>query len=774
MLLLMGSFVFPAWAQERPTFDPTRVSEKTRNYWAFRPITNLAVPEIDAPQWQENPIDAFVYHRLAEAGLKPNAQATRRELIRRACYDLTGLPPTLQEVQAFEQDESPQAFAKVIDRMLNSPHYGEKWARHWLDLVRYAESNGYERDSVKQQAWGYRDYVIRSFNQDKPYDRFALEQIAGDELDDLTEDSIRATGYYRLGLWDDEPSDRQQARYDYLDSIVSTTGEVFMGLTVGCARCHDHKIDPVPQKDYYRMLAFFANISPHGKELANVVDLATIFGSRPIAGDADVLVPDARTGSSQWLYTFEKPNSKWSDPEFFTTGWRYGRAGFGKTDDPLAVIHTNWTGPEIWLRRDFEVRGDLERLTLSILQHGVAEVWINGTLVRELTHPLADYQNISLNEFLPLLKEGRNVVAVHCLKGDKSHYIDAALSTEEVRQAMVVAENGFHMTYVLSRGKAAVPGEEVGPGFLSVISRSQPEIVGREKTSGRRRAFAQWIVDPHHPLAARVMANRIWQYHFGRGIVRSSNNFGRLGDRPTHPMLMDWLAAEFIRRGWSMKSMHKLIMLSKTYRMSAKARVDAMAKDPANDLLWRFDMRRLSAEEIRDSILAASGKLNRKMFGPSIYPELPAEVIHTSSDGAVKWGVSPVDQIHRRSIYVFIRRSLQPPMLTTFDFADTDSSCAVRFSTTVATQALTMLNGKFISVQAEHFAGRVGRVAETPHDQVRCGLEIAMSRPATEEEVRRGIELLGRIQAEHGLDKKTAMERYCLLLLNLNEFLYVD
>ena len=968
--------------------DPTRVNAKSKNYWAFKPVVRPPVPTVSDPKWRENPIDAFVWSQLQANELHPNPRATREELIRRASMDLTGLPPTPEQVAAFSADKSGDAWPRLVDSLLESPHYGEKWGRHWLDLVRFAESNGYERDSPKPMAWTYRDYVIRAFNENKPYDRFLMEQLAGDELQDANADSVTATGYHRLGLWDDEPVDRELARYDYLDSIVATTGEVMLGLTVGCARCHDHKIDPFPSADYYRMLAFFANISPHGKGKANLVTvkgsppnhysepvddararsnalrdqrrieeefvskskdrkLATLrsplgdlrfrfyrntwetlpdfdqinpetegvvdgrfldfanasrleamgmvyegrfWGEKhgeyefvvkakdgvrlqinnitllehrgpgektvrarvklpghPVPFRLDyyhrtgkpvlevtvrgpdqrtvslvhhgspaprVLLADARLGGETWSYTKTKPDVDWVGLDCQPEGWKAGGAGFGKPGTPGTVVRTEWKGPDIWLRKEFEVKDAPEQLVLRVHHDEDAEIYINGTKVAGFVGPRGSYMEQRLDvSGKELLREGRNVIAVQARQTKGGSYIDVGLAsgftkdpglilTQSARgviddksydryirllqqkqtagsnakaeyQVMAVAESGRHTVHVLNRGNPRLKGDEVSPGFPSVLSPSEPKIKDLGESSGRRLALARWVVDPKNPLTARVMVNRIWHYHFGRGIVRSTSNFGRLGDPPTHPRLLDWLASEFVEKNWDVKAMHRLIMTSRTYQMSSQDQVAGLEKDPNNDLFWRFDVRRLTAEEVRDSMLAATGELNRKAGGPSFYRDLPREVLATSSTGAGKWGKSDAKEQARRSVYQFVRRSLLDPMLTAFDSADTDNSCPVRFATIVPTQALTMLNSKFVNDRAFRLAERLRKESESLPDQVRRGLELCSSRPATEEEVNSGLEFISQLQKNHRLTEEKALERFCLLALNLNEFMFV-
>jgi cytochrome c553 len=679
-----------------PRKGEMQITDKDRQHWAFRPIKRSPLPKVKNAGWVANPIDAFILAGLESKGLEPNPPASKRELLRRVHYDLTGLPPTPQEVEAFLANDSPRAYEEMVDKLLVSPHFGEKWARHWLDLVRYAETNSYERDNPKPHVWRYRDYVIRSFNEDKPYDRFIREQIAGDELPDRNADSLIATGYYRLGVWDDEPTDAELARYEGLDDLVATTSQVFLGLTVDCARCHDHKIDPIPQKDYYRLLSFFQNIN------------------------------------------------------HFRNG--------GPTDE--VVIGTSPDGEKIMKDRSDRRKVLEERQEALQQQLGAAR-----------------------------MKNPRDEDLKRLLS--KEHYAEYLANRKELDQlrkmpvprelALGVTETGSKAkdTHVLFRGNPAVPGPLVQPGFIQVLTGEEPKIpppAPGAKTTGRRTALANWLTSPDNQLTPRVMANRLWQYHFGRGIVRSPSDFGFQGIRPTHPELLDWLASEFIAQGWHMRPIHRLILTSNAYKMSSKGNAKALAQDPSNDHLWRFDMRRLTAEEIRDSILSISGSLNLKMYGPSVYPEIPREVLAGQSVPGRGWKKksTPEDQ-NRRSIYVHVKRSLLYPILEIFDLAEADRSTAVRFSSTQPTQALAMLNSDFINKQAAAFAHRLKQ--EAPADlerQVRLALYLATSRQPEEKEIRRGAQLVQALQTNDGLSADTALQTFCLMVLNLNEFVYLD
>ena len=693
----------------------TLVTPETKNYWAFRPVANPAVPKVQNSTWVSNPIDNFILQKLEAASLSPTSAAERQKLIRRASYDLTGLPPSIEDIEAFVNDESDRAFEKVIDRLLDSPQYGERWGRHWLDLVRYAETNSYERDGTKPFIWRYRDYVIRSFNEDKPYTQFIKEQLAGDEFEPPTPDSIVATGYYRLGIWDDEPVDQKQALYDDLDDVLLTTSQVFLGLTMNCARCHDHKIDPLPQKDYYSFLAFFNGVKRYGVR-------------------SNESVEDASIG-------------------------------------PIAVSEND-------LERN-EARNELDR---ELAEHDRKINHVNRRLQELMTPPeKEDFQAVGVRVDIARKYAGKGLS--NKLVSDYEESVQRRqeiLDTRppEIAQALLVKEVGRKPrdTFILVRGNANVEGAKVEPAFPSVLSPPEPVISTPSMTesSGRRTALANWIASENNQLTARVMVNRIWQHHFGRGIVGSSNNFGNIGDKPTHPELLDWLATQFMQGGWKLKSVHKLIMLSSAYQMSSQSSEKELAADPANNLYWRFNMRRLSSEELRDSVHAANGSLNLKMGGPSIYPIIPQEVLAGQSRPGAGWGNSSVEERARRAVYIFIKRSLVEPLMADFDFADVDSTCPVRFVTTQPTQALSLLNSEFMNRQAAVFAGFLKKEAGADSaKQVELGLTKITQRRPTKSEIDRGVSLIDSLKKDNVPDD-IALKYYCLALFNLNEFLYLD
>jgi len=700
------------------TVHPTvpQVDDVTRQHWAFRAPSHPQVPAQD-PHWGKNQIDAFVLKSLKSKGLPPNPEADRLTLIRRVAYDLTGLPPTAPEIEMFLKDTQPDAYERMVESYLASPHYGEHWARYWLDLVRYAESNSFERDNPKPFVWKYRDYVIRAFNDDKPYQQFVLEQLAGDELPEPTPDSIIATGFYRLGPWDDEPADPKQARYDELDDIVSTVGQGFLGLTLNCARCHDHKLDPISQADYYRFLAFFENIRRYGirheKSVyeASVREIATAAEKQAFQSEIDAYQQQLADLRSQ-------------------------------LDAVEEALHPRLKGGE---RDDFQIDSVRE----NILKKHVGDL-----LTQE------EFQKYSRTR-----KEWNKL---------KQNPVQSAA------QALCVKESGPvpAPTHILIRGNPGAEGDVVEPQFPEIFGSPVPQIVvpADQLSSGRRLALARWITDPANPLTARVLVNRIWQWHFDDGLVRSPNNFGLTCDAPTHPELLDWLAHEFLRQGGSIKSLHRLILFSGTYKMSSLANPQALAADPENLTNWRFKMRRLRAEEIRDSILFVNGTLRLDtLFGPSIYPKIPAAVLAGQSRPGENWPESSAADSCRRSIYIHVKRSLPLPLLAAFDVADSDFTCPVRFATTQPTQALGMLNSDFINEQALIMHRDVVQtIGPDPQAQIKEILHRVTQRTPQPAEIQRGLDLVKCLQNDYQQSADQAMTNFCLVALNLNEFLYLD
>lgn len=699
------------------THGPPKVTEETKNFWSFRKVVRPAVPTPKDAGWVANPIDAFVLDKLRQNQLEPNPPAPPQQLLRRVHYDLVGLPPQPELVDSFSKAPTEGAYNDLVENLLTSRHHGEHYGRYWLDLVRYAETNSFERDNPKPFVWRYRDYVIEAFNQNKPYDQFVREQLAGDELDAVTRDSMIATAYYRLGLWDDEPADPLLAFYDGIDDIVGTTGQAFLGLTLNCARCHDHKLDPVPQADYYRFAAFFRNIRHYGKRSDESVMEASVMSIA--SPDEDVIDAEQKQRWEQTVAALRKH--------------------LDRTEDQ---IRPHLVGGE---KDDFT--RDSERLRV-IQKHIGAEI-----------------SQDDFNDYARVRREWREL---------------RNRPPRSASQALVIKENGSQApeTTILIRGNAHADGDVVEPAFPAVLSPPAPSIAPPESgaSTGRRRALAEWIVSRDNPLTARVMVNRIWQWHFGRGLVPSTNNFGLQGDPATHPALLDWLAAEFMESGWDLRHIHRLILASNTYKMSSQGNTAALAKDPQNLLMWRFDMRRLRAEEIRDSILSVNNTLNLdKMFGPSIYPVIEKEVLAGQSMPGAGWNQSTDEDRRRRSIYIHLKRSLTVPLLANFDVADTDFTCPVRFATTQPTQALSMLNSVFLQEESQKLASYLTETAGKDRAaQVRFALRRAFQREPAETEIQRGVKLIESLETEFGQAPDAALRYFCLTVLNLNEFIYLD
>lgn len=884
---LLGEWVGAGapWPADAALADPARVFEDeavdlegAAEWWAYRPLDDGPVPESADTSWNEHPIDAYIRVGMEEAGLTPAPEAGASTLLRRATYAITGLPPTVDEVREFERDVGERgveaAMSRLVDRLLASPAYGEHWARHWLDLVRYAETNGYERDATKTNIWRYRDWVIRALNDDMGYDRFIMEQLAGDELRALRpellahpddERPLIATGYYRLCVWDDEPSDPAQARADEIADIVDTTGQILLGTTVGCARCHDHKADPVSQKDYYALTAFFNNLSGYGggafgqhlgggmtrpiadepragqmspaerdRRVAAVHEAMGVYIERmreaiEAAGadrdEARTLVGDARRGPVTWKYHEGDAPDGWARPGFDDQAWAEAASGFGQ---PVreAVVGTEWTSEQIQLRTRFGLEAIPSSLVLSIHHDEDAAVFLNGVAILELGGYRVDYTEVQLSQdALDALVVGSNVLAVACRNRTGPGYIDVGLRTgwlgtgeevwrtrlaaqgdawldeadsaevdrlfaeltalerapvDEAYPALIVTEHGPEapVQHVLLRGSAHAPGEAVEPGVPEVFTLHAGRVSGSftssATTTGRRLALADWLVTEGRFITARVMANRLWQYHTGRGLCRSPGDFGRLGVEPTHPGLLDHLALKLIEVDWSLKDMHRYIMSSRTYRMSSVGSAASLEADPLNDHYSRFDARRLTAEEYRDSVLAVSGALTERQYGPSVYPPMAPEVLATASRPDQAWGRSSEEEGNRRSVYVFVKRSLRLPLLENLDQPSPDMACPERFPTNVPTQALITLNGDFVQGGADRFAQRLRGGADDLAGQVRLGVVLALGREPGADEVARHVAFVRSLEEREGLDADAALALYCLTLFNLNEFMWVD
>jgi hypothetical protein len=679
-------------------------------------------------------------------------------LLRRVTIDLTGLPPTQNEIQSFLADNSPDAYAKVVDKLLASPAYGERWGRHWLDIARYADSDGFKADATRPNIWRYRDYVIKAFNDDKPYDRFIREQIAGDELYPGDPDALTGMGFNRHWIDESNAAGLITRRQETLDDMTAVTGTAFLGLTFGCARCHDHKYDPILQKDYYRLQAFFANTS---------------FGDGPLPLKDPA---ERRKWDEQKAVWDEKTKDIRAEMAQIVEPLRITKAKGGSNtfeDEVQEAIFMDAAKRNPWQQMMFHTAGNRvtfdeepDARTLRGLKGD------NGKRYTELKAKLAEFDSLRPAP-LPL------------------------------GQFMIDISATAPSTYVLLRGSALNKGEEVQPGFLSILDPADAKVTkpAALNSTGRRTALAAWLTDPANPLVARVMVNRIWQNHFGTGIVATPGDFGRMGSRPTHPELLDYLASTFVENGWSMKKLHRLIVLSNTYQQSSENQVKAAEADPDNKLLWRYSRRRMEAEAIRDSMLAVTGLLNPQMGGPGVYPPVPAgtlsELSATAVAGGWKTEKDPA-QSNRRSVYIFVRRNLPYPMLQEFDTANTFESWHVRKNTVTPSQSLDLLNNDLVLDFARSFAGRVLNEDKglAPDAQVDAAFRFAFGRQASVEEQKMATAFFERqipimaarlregekakppmpIKTPDGMEpaRAAAFVDLCQMLLASNEFLYIN
>jgi len=666
-------------------------------------------------------VDHFIFARLAESGVQPAPEAAPRELLRRVHLDLTGLPPTPGEIEAFLRDPGDEAYARVVDDLLSRPQYGERWGRHWLDVVRYAESKGYERDEYKKFVWRYRDYVIESFNEDKPYDQFIHEQLAGDELDNVTLETQLATTFLALGTFDTIAADREVAVYDTLDDIVATTSMAFLGQTLQCARCHDHKFEPFSQKDYYRVLAAFEPLNVTGRERqVGTVEDRKRHQEAEENYRREILEPRRQAEEKFWLPILQR----WS-----RDGLPEGRKA--KLNDKQLAL-TIQAIPLALDQRSKEQRNMLEK------ERNRARSAVREVATEEERSKISEYEQ-----------------DLRAVEKDKPQPMMGWVYPGNARPKP---------THLRVRGEVHQKGEEIPFGVPVVLDEGLPEPRPTGQSSGRRRALAEWITGPQAPLAARVMANRVWQYHFGRGLVEDGNNLGMEGGEPTHPELLEWLASSLIEGGWRLKPLHRQIVLSSTYRLSTTH--PDPGKDPDNALYSRWPLHRLEAEAIRDSVLAASGKLNREMKGPPIYPPFADKVVGASS--GADWKNSTEEEASRRSVYVFAKRAIPLPELAVLDNPDSSCSCAKRTVSTTAVQSLLMMNGRFINEQTAHLANRL-RKLEGEEARIRAAFDLILCRPPTSREAEQAKAFLVKAAREQKIDPLASL---ALVLFNTNEFSY--
>jgi hypothetical protein len=883
------------------------------DWWSLQPLAIRNEPDVsNTPKaWAKSPLDRWVYSTLRQAGLEPSPPADRQTLIRRLSFDLRGLPPAPEEIKAFLEDSRPDAYERLVDKLLSSPHYGEQWARHWLDVVRYAESEGFERDWLRDHAWPYRDYVIRSFNEDKPYTLFAKEQIAGDVLKPATRDGITATSllvlgpYDAVGLTSAVPQEREMVRADQLEEMLGVVSQTFLGLTVNCARCHDHKFDPIPQKDYYRLKAVFEGVwqPTVGEELkadgrpvltpdeyriwsdkvmgardrvatieASLGELhraarrtivqakgvARAAGPEPVAQwtfDADArddlgslhasmteaaqiaegrLQPaagkDAVTVSTPALKgdIGEKTLEAWVQvvrlPEKPVTLFRIrNRSGFrGAAVDGIQYVagkKRQWENLSTVRFRSEEVDGPPEDTSPGAAVHiaivyagdGVIQLYRNGKpygkpYKPDASLPAGRLQTYSKDDAIieltsskdVQLEEARLYASALTPEGIAASYeagvvnirepdlLAAMTSGQGAERALLLQKlteakkdlasiptppKAFaaeirdpEPTYLLIRGDVNRKGERVAPGAPSCVSGLTPELglTADAPDAERRRKLAEWIASEANPLFSRVMVNRIWHYHFGAGLMENPNDFGFNGGKPSHPELLDWLANEFVRGGWSIKKLHRLILTSQTYQQSSKYNARAAEKDAENRLLWRYSPHRLPAEAIRDAVLSVSGKLNPALFGPSFRP---FNVVKNSGSYHSYEPLDSDDPEHqRRTIYRMNVNSGGNPLLDALDCPVPSVKTPRRTATTTALQALSLMNNAFIQRQAKAFAERISESTIDTRARIERAFLLALGRLPTPDEVASTTPLI----EQHGL------EAFCWGLFNSSEFVYVQ
>jgi hypothetical protein len=772
---------------------------KEVKHWAFQQVKRPEVPRVQNSSWIRTPIDGFVLARLQKNDLQPAPPAEKRTLLRRVYLDLIGLPPTPEEQRAFLEDQSLQAYARVVDDLLARPQFGERWARHWLDVVRFAETNGYERDTAKPYAWRYRDYVIDSFNRDKPYDQFLLEQIAGDEMDYSTAEMKIATTFLRLGTWDDEPADPKIDRYDQLDDVLGTTATAFLGLTLRCARCHDHKFEPFTQEDYYRMLAVF---EPLKRPQKGQEELDRFVGTKAelSAYEAAIAKPQAELAALEKKMAESKRNilqrlqTASSNPASLKEGTTQTRVGTGDSQAKVG------------------------KKGAAVLADAIGAFLVDPA-------KRTDQQNALVKKFANRLEREISEASTTEEKAQREVWEKQIADLKknkpvEPPRAYIWYEEGPQapVTHIFRRGDPTRPKGDVGPGLPAILVNEQVEPPKPlDKSTGRRLWLARWLTRPDNPLVARVIVNRIWQDHFGEGLVASANDFGVMGQKPSDPELLDWLAGDFVAGGWKMKRLHRMIVLSNTYQMAATNPIGVAGAESSKpryleavrgfaalspghpaalsklEGLSHWKQRRLEAEAVRDSILAVSGRLNPQMGGPSVYPLIPRAVLEGQSRPGEGWGKSSEKQASRRSVYVYVKRVLGVPELELLDTPDTTFSCERRPVSTTGPQALTYLNGDFVQEQAKCFAGRLERdVGADAGAQVRRAFELALCRRPRAEELQASLDFLDKQQQQIEADtewfspaqalrpglgktsKRRALEAFCLVILNTNEFVYVN
>jgi hypothetical protein len=723
-LVLLPLALVALAAEPAPTFNPIQ-----KKWWAIQPVTAVTPPAVDeaGKQWARNEIDQFIWDKLQGKSLRPSPMASKQVFLRRVTLDLTGLPPTPAEAQAFLTDTKPGAEERLVDRLLASPRYGERWGRHWLDVVRYADSDGFKQDDTRPNMWRYRDWVIQAFNEDKPYNQFIREQIAADELYPGNAKALPGLGYLRLFEDEFNQADIRLRRQELLNDVTDNTAFAFMGVTLGCARCHDHKFDPLLHKDYYRLQAFFANMR---------------------------IDDEATTASAAELAAYNAQMAKYREA---------AKPVLDKIEALVAPVRAKF-------HHEYTVRFPEEVQT--VLTKPAAA---RSSMDWQVYHKAITQVEVPEAEIVAKKMPAAGKAQYKALQAELDafkHLLPAPLARYQVMKDQGMDSPATH---VLRAGAHLAPLEEVQPGWLSILDPNAAAITPRPElnSSGRRAALANILADEKNPLTTRVIVNRVWHYHFGRGIAGTPNDFGLMGERPVNRELLDYLTKTFTTTdGWSIKKLHRRILLSATYRQASDFREDAAAIDSDNKLLWRYPRRRLESEAIRDSMLAVSGLLDRTMGGPGVFPAVPKG---TEIQEGRHWRASKGDaDEYRASVYIFARRLVRYPMLQSFDSPLAIESCGRRQETVTPDQALELMNGSAASNFARALAKRVSNDAgQSDQALVERAYRLTLGRAPTETESARSRAFLSS-QAKLAGGAEGALDDLCLSLLSSSEFLYID
>ncbi len=758
------------------------LSERLK-HWAFQPLANVAIPKVNNSAWSRNPIDNFILAKLEAKGVKPSPAADKRTLLRRLSFNLTGLPPTPAEMEAFLSDKSPNAYEKAADRLLASPQYGERWGRRWLDVVHYGDTHGYDKDKRRDNAWHYRDYVIAAFNSDKPYTRFLREQIAGDVLYPKEPQAIVATGFISAGPWDfvgnlelaENTVEKAKTRNLDRDDMVANALATFNSVTIHCARCHDHKFDPISQKDYYRLQAVFAGVDRGDRAFEEGDDPAA---SAPSATNGYHSAISPTPDAEKWVQIdlgSELPLDSLrllpARPVDFKDTPGFGFPVRFKVQASNDAAFQNAVTIDDHTRADFPNPADkpytlnLSGVRARYIRVTATKLWLRAN---DYVFALAEAQVFSNKKSVALhakataldsIEQGRWSAAFLTDGNDSQHAF--------MRQTYAVVSHAPRPIHVLARGEVEKPLEEAQAGGLTCISRlitTDYFALSAQAAEGERRAaLANWLSSPQNPLTWRSIVNRVWEYHFGKGIVDTPNDFGRNGARPTHPELLEWLARSFRDGKQSLKALHKMMVMSATYRQSSQESSAYAKLDSDNRTLWRSNRRRLDAEEIRDAVLSVSGTLNLTMGGAGF------DLFRFKDDHSPIYDHTAIDRINdpktfRRTVYRFTVRSVPNPFLDSLDSADPNTSVPVRNTTLTALQSLALLNNPFMVKQSEYWANRLEREYRSPSEQIQRAYLLAFSRPPSPDETRLAVAYLQR----------NGLTNLCRLLLNANEFVFVD